>query len=150
MTGPPPFYDFGSVFWSELRINTFVLDKAIFPRWFDSRRTGITACQLWEMISNAERTRLNIFGSHKIATMPNLRDIRHGAKHSPWQPKVTLAGFQKCVCNSVLVDWYLGYRLHRPELKPAEIKVHICSNRRKRSTTSRRGGYEEQGSEPPQ
>ena len=56
MTGPPLIYTFGSVFQSELRIYEFILDKIIFPRWFDSRRTGITACQLWEMISDAERT----------------------------------------------------------------------------------------------
>ena len=81
MTGPPPIYTFGSVFRSELRIYTVVLDKTIFPRWFDSRRTGITACQLWEMISDAERTPFKIFVSSKIAGGPNRRDIRHFQPH---------------------------------------------------------------------
>ena len=46
MTGPPPIYTCWSVFRPELRIYTFVLDRRIYPRWFGSGRTGITASAL--------------------------------------------------------------------------------------------------------
>ena len=52
-----------------------------FPRWFDSRRTGITACQVWEMISDAEKSDPKIFVSSKIAGAANPRDIRHFQPH---------------------------------------------------------------------
>ena len=48
-----------------------------FPQWFDSRRTGITACRFWAKASDSEKIGFTIFVAQKIAAEQNHRDIRH-------------------------------------------------------------------------
>ena len=77
MYWPTLFCTFEAVFGSLLRIHPLDVVQTNFPQWFDSRRTGITARRLQETISDTERTSFKKSVSHKMASEPNLRDIRH-------------------------------------------------------------------------
>ena len=77
MCWPTLFCTFGAVFGSLPRIHTLDVVQTNFPQWFDSRRTGITARRHQETISDIERTCSKISMSQKMASEPNLRDIRH-------------------------------------------------------------------------
>ena len=66
---PTLFYTFGSVFGSELKIHTFVLDITIFPRSYGLSLLRIGACQLWAWTFDAPKIDLKFFRSYRIGVM---------------------------------------------------------------------------------